>query len=212
MIPYLKNKNVVYFFVPAALALCALAARAGTTAPQTVLEIDPAQSRVAFTLDSVLHTVHGTFKLKHGVIRFDPATGAAGGEMVVDATSGESGNSSRDRKMHKSVLESARYSEIVFAPDRVEGKWSPQGTSQLSVHGLFTIHGVAHEMTLPFQVQSSPEQIVADTTFAVPYVKWGMKNPSTFILRVNEQVNISIHAVGHITSGSPGARLSRLTR
>ena len=91
------------------------------------LQIDPAQTKVEFTLADVLHTVHGTFVLKRGTIRFDPATGKASGELVVDAASGESGNGARDRRMHKDILESDRYPEIVFRPDRVEGQGGAAG-------------------------------------------------------------------------------------
>ena len=48
----------------------------------------------------------------------------------------------RDRKMHKEVLESERYPEISFRPDRVEGPVASQGKSSVKVHGMFRIHGV----------------------------------------------------------------------
>ena len=34
--------------------------------------------------------------------------------------------------------------------------------------------------------------------FAIPYVKWGLKNPSTFILRVDQSVDVEIKASGDI--------------
>ncbi|MFI5103739.1 MAG: hypothetical protein ACHP79_02340, partial [Terriglobales bacterium] len=54
-------------------------------AEQKTFELDPAQTKVAFTLGDVLHTVHGTFRLKRGTISLDDANGQAGGELVVDA-------------------------------------------------------------------------------------------------------------------------------
>jgi hypothetical protein len=33
------------------------------------------------------------------------------------------------------------------------------------------------------------------TTFSIPYVKWGMKNPSSFVLRVSDTVEIQAAAV-----------------
>ena len=89
------------------------------------------QAQVAFTLGDVLHTVHGTFALKRGNLRFDPETGKASGEIVVDAASGESGSAARDKRMHANILESARYPEIVFRPDRVEGKSRREGASDV---------------------------------------------------------------------------------
>lgn len=167
------------------------------------LVLDPAHTNVEFTLGDVLHTVHGTFKLKSGVIHFSPETGKASGSIVVDATSGNSGSGLRDRKMQKNVLESDRYPEIEFTPDSVIGKVPAEGTSQVQVHGVFGIHGAGHEMTLPFQVQVEAGQVTAATRFSVPYVKWGMKNPSTFLLKVNEAVDINIRATGRLSEDRP---------
>ena len=160
--------------------------------------LDPVRTTIEFTLGDVLHTVHGTFKLKSGTIHFDPGTGKASGSVVVDATSGSSGGGERDRRMHKNVLESDRYPEVVFTPDNLSGK--PFGdTAQVQVHGTFRIHGANHQITLPFEVQSTTSQVTAGTQFSVPYVDWGMKNPSTILLKVNKTVEISIHAVGRLS-------------
>jgi polyisoprenoid-binding protein YceI len=177
------------------LACAALLAASSIPAEDTVLQIDPSRTKVEFTLADVLHTVHGSFLLKRGDIRFDAATGKASGELVVDATSGDSGSGTRDRNMHKNVLESARYPEIVFRPDRVEGKVSPQGASKVALHGIFSIHGAQHDVTLPVEVEAADGQYTATIQFAVPYVQWGMKNPSTLFLRVSDKVEISIHTV-----------------
>jgi hypothetical protein len=70
------------------------------------------------------------------------------------------------------------------------------GTSTLQVHGIFSIHGSDHELTVPVRVEIFPDHWIADTHFTVPYVKWGIKNPSTFVLRVSESVEIDVHAAG----------------
>jgi len=177
------------------LACAALVAGAALSAQETALEIDPALTKVAFTLADVLHTVHGNFALKRGTIQFDPATGKASGELVVDAASGQSGSGARDKRMHQNILESARYPEIVFRPDRVQGKIEPQGTSQAQLHGIFLIHGSRHEIVMPVQVEAHGDRYTATAHFTIPYVQWGMKNPSTLILRVSDKVDIEIETV-----------------
>jgi polyisoprenoid-binding protein YceI len=172
-----------------------LAAASSIPAENTVLQIDPSRTKVEFTVADVLHTVHGNFLLKRGDIRFDAATGKASGELVVDAASGDSGSGARDRNMHNNVLESARYPEIVFRPDRVEGKVAPRGASKVALHGTFSIHGAEHDITLPVEVEAADGQYTATMAFAVPYVQWGMKNPSTLFLRVSDKVEINIHTV-----------------
>ena len=165
-------------------------------AEEFTLELDPARSVVHYSLGDVLHSVHGTFKLKRGTIRFDPDTGKVGGEVIVDVASGYSNSHARDRRMHKEVLQSDRFPEASFVPDKIEGKLSPEGDSKVGIHGLFKIHGEAHEVTLPSAVQIKGADVSATIHFSVPYVKWGMKNPSTFILRVADHVEIDLLAVG----------------
>jgi polyisoprenoid-binding protein YceI len=130
----------------------------------------------------------------------DPATGNASGELVVDAASGDSGSHARDRRMHANVLESGRYPEIVFRPDRVTGKVAPQGKSNVEVHGIFVIHGAEHEMTAPVEITAANGEYSATAHFAIPYVKWGMKNPSTLFLRVSENVEITVQMVSRRAS------------
>ena len=74
--------------------------------------------------------------------------GRQSGEIVFDATSGKTGNDSRDEKMHKDVIESGRFSEIAFRPDRADGTLAASGDSTLQVHGMFSIHGAEHEITI----------------------------------------------------------------
>lgn len=181
--------------VLAAVLLLAGAAVLGA-AEDTAFQLDPGQTSVNFTLADVLHTVRGSFKLKRGNLQFDPASGKITGEIVVDATSGDSGNGMRDRKMNKEVLESARYPEIAFRPDRLEGAVASQGKSSVLVHGIFSIHGTDREISIPAQVETSADHWTAIVHFTVPYEKWGMKNPSTLFLKVSDSVQIDLTAAG----------------
>lgn len=170
-------------------------------AQEQTFQVDPAQSTVKFTLGDVLHTVHGSFALKHGELQMQP-TGKLSGEFVVDATSGNSGSGMRDRKMNKEVLESARYPEIDFRPDRFDGEVAAQGKSSVMVHGIFTIHGTAREITVPAQVEKDGDHWTANVHFTVPYAKWGMKNPSTLFLKVSDTVEIDLSAAGSVTTST----------
>jgi polyisoprenoid-binding protein YceI len=185
----------------AVLALLAVAA-VSASALDTAFQMDPAQTTVKFTLGDVLHTVRGTFHLKSGSLQLEPASGKISGDIVVDAKSGESGSGMRDRKMHKEILESSRYPEITFRPDRIEGPVASQGRSAVKIHGMFNIHGVDHEITVPAEVEISPDHWTATVHFTVPYAKWGMKNPSTLFLKVNDSVEIDLAAAGNVAKAS----------
>jgi polyisoprenoid-binding protein YceI len=187
--------------IPAVLLLCAAVA----SAQPRRFDLDPEQTKVGFTLGDVLHTVHGNFHLKRGSIQFDDATGEASGELVVDALSGDSGNSSRDKKMHKENLESAKYTEIVFTPQHIKGTVAAEGKSQVTIDGMLALHGQSRPVSMTIDIQLQGGTGSADAAFVVPYEKWGVKNPSTFILRVSDKVDINVHAVGRL---APAAAVS----
>lgn len=178
-------------------------------AQQLSLQLDPARTTVKFTLGDVLHTVHGSFQLKSGSLQLDPATGKLSGQIVVDARSGDSGSNMRDRKMHREVLESDRFPEISFRPDRVDGTVASAGKSSVKVHGMFNIHGVDREISVPAEVEMSADHWSATVHFTVPYQKWGMKNPSTLFLRVNDSVEIDLAASGSLASARASAASSQ---
>jgi polyisoprenoid-binding protein YceI len=163
-----------------------------------VFTVDPAQSSLHWTLGSSLHTVHGTFALKRGSLQVDPATGKVSGEIVVDATSGKSGNDGRDRKMHKEVLESGQFSKIIFRPDNISGKLEPQGDSTIQIHGVFVLHGNEHELTVPVQATLSGDHWSGSAKFGIPFIEWGLKNPSTWLLKVDHSVSIDLELKGTV--------------
>lgn len=169
-------------------------------AQEIVLILDPTHCKVHYTVDSTLHTVHGTFNLKSGNVHFDPDSGKAGGEIMVFATSGDSGNSSRDEKMHKEVLESAKYPDAAFHPVQVEGKVMRTGASDLKLHGIILLHGQEHEIVVPVHAQLAADRWTGTANFEVPYIKWGMKDPSNWLLKVKPVVNVELEMAGSAKS------------
>lgn len=205
MLPFRRRAGIFLSsqWWPCAVVLACLGFTAGLVQAQEVrLQFEPSKTNIAFTLGDILHTVHGSFQLRRGDVEYNVVTKLVSGDLVVDATSGQSGNHSRDHKMHKEILESDHYPDISFRPDRVEGTVAPGTTSTVQVHGIFSVHGTDHELTMPVRVTIFPDHWTADTNFTIPYVKWGIKNPSTFVLRVSESVEIDVHATG---TNPPGA-------
>jgi polyisoprenoid-binding protein YceI len=180
------------------LLVACLASPRILSAAEIVFEVNTAQSHVAFTLPSLLHNTHGTFRVKRGRLRLEPTNGAVSGECVVDATSGNSGNRTRDHRMHREILESDRYPEIIFSPTQVRGSVDLQGESQVEVDGIFTIHGASHPLTAAAVVRMAGDGFTVSAHFLVPYIQWGMPDPSTFVLRVGKQVEIDFEASGRI--------------
>jgi polyisoprenoid-binding protein YceI len=159
---------------------------------EVTLNLDVAQSKLHWTLDSTLHTAHGTFNLKRGVVKFDPVTGSASGEFVAYATSGDSGNDSRDKKMHGEILESARYPEVIFRPTKIEGKVAVPGTSEVQLRGKFLLHGSEHDLTAPVHAELTSDHWKGSAKFSVPYIQWGLNSPNTFLLKAAPVVDIEL--------------------
>jgi polyisoprenoid-binding protein YceI len=193
----LRAWNLLFFV---AITACAWPetqeARVEIRPGEVTLHLDPAETKLQWTLGSTLHTIHGSFALKRGAVKFDPASGSANGEFAADAASGESGNESRDKKMHYEILESGRYSEVIFRPDRIKGKVLAQGSSDVEVHGTFLLHGSGHELTVPVKAELNGKSWKGSAKFSVPYVQWGLKSPNTFLLKADTTVGIELELSG----------------
>lgn len=168
-------------------------------AAERTVTLDPAKTKISFSLGAVMHTVHGTVELESGEVRFDPETGAASGRVVVDARSADTGNKGRDADMHAKVLESGKYPDFVLEPARIQGRLAPSGTSKVTLHGKLSIHGAAHEVAWPAEVTVEGGTVRVKASFTVPYVAWGMKDPSGFVLRVAKEVPVTVEAVGKLS-------------
>jgi polyisoprenoid-binding protein YceI len=200
-----KRRRLTIFLFISVVISCVAGCSPALWAQDMTLELDPTNTKVDFTLSDVLHTVHGTFALKSGLIHFNPSKGSASGSVVVDVKSGQSGNNSRDRKMHKDILQSEQYPDATFTPTKMSGPFSPQGSSQIQVDGTFRIHGSDHSITLIVPLQISGSTTNFKTQMVLPYVEWGMKNPSTFVLRVGDKVDLDIAASGHLVQDAQSA-------
>ena len=173
-------------------------------AQESIVQLDPAQTKIEYSLTGNFHTVHGKFALKSSTIRFDPSSGKISGAIIVDATSGDSGNNGRDKKMHREILESAKFPEIVFQPRQIAGTVAADGTSKVEVAGQFRLHGQDHDVTLPIELKADGRTVQITTHIDIPYVQWGLKNPSNFLLRVADKVAVDIQAEGRLQpAGNP---------
>ncbi len=192
-----RMRKTIFGFscIPVALAIIFSAAACAQTSPsRTTLHFAPAGTSIRWTLKGNLHVVHGTFQLKGGLVTFDPKTGAAQGEIIIETASGASGNDMRDRRMKNDVLESRKYPEAIFHPEKVTGVVRNGQSQMVSVEGMFTLHGADHPLTLQVQTTWSGDILSTKTSFVVPYVAWGMKDPSTLMLRVGKEVMVDVDA------------------
>ncbi len=185
---------VTALFCLAVLLAPSLTASAQAPPPQVNFTLAPSTTTIHWTLNTTVHLVHGTFKLTSGTFQLDTVTGNASGLITVDATSGESQSAARDSRMHKEVIESAKFPTITFRPTHIEGKFEPATTRTFKVDGIMNVHGQDHPMQLTVDVHPQGSGIAMTTKFAIPFVKWGMKDPSVFAFRTDKGVQLEIES------------------
>ena len=162
--------------------------------------VNPDACKVAFSLGGSGHHVDGSFHVQSGSIDFDRSAQTISGYVVVAAGSGNSGEPSRDKKMNSDVLDVTHFAEISFAPKSYQGTVAASGDSTIQVTGVFTLHGAPHDLTVPMQIHIDGSTLTTKTHFQVPYVQWGLKDPSIFVLKVAKVVDVDLTLEGSFSS------------
>jgi polyisoprenoid-binding protein YceI len=161
--------------------------------------VNPDSSKIAFSLGGNTHQVDGSFHAQSGSIDFDRSAQSISGSVVVAAGSGNSGDQGRDKKMNTDVLDVAHFAEVIFVPKSYQGTIAASGDSNVQVTGVFTLHGTPHDLTIPMQIHIDQATLTAKMHFTVPYVRWGLKDPSIFILKVAKEVDINLTLAGSLS-------------
>ena len=156
------------------------------------IHLPPESTTIDFTLKATMHTVHGTANLERADFTIDTKSGAASGEAVVVSGSADTDNDKRDKKMHGKVLLSATHPRIVIRAERVEGELRLDGASEITLVGTMELIGAEHPIRVPMTVSIDGDTASVEAKFSVPYVEWGLKDPSTFVLRVGKEVPVTV--------------------
>ena len=183
----------------AVLSLAVLLGPAAVAQLQT-FTVNPDASEVNMTLNTTHEVVNGTFHVHAGSIELDRRNSTMSGSVVVLAGSGKTGNGSRDKKMNKDILKVDQYSTISFAPKTYTGTLAASGDSGIQVSGVFTLLGTPHDLTIPMQIHMDGSKATAEAQFTIPYVKWGLKNPSFMFWKAENDVRIDLNLVGQISN------------
>ncbi len=164
------------------------------------LVLEPAATEIGFTLGARLHTVRGRFALASGEVRFDPETGAATGEIRVDARSGHTGIARRDRVMHEEVLDSPAHPLLVLRPERLEVTKRDADTLAGRLFGSFEVRGERHPLELAFDASRQGDRARVTVRFDVPWVAWGLPDPSNLVLSVEKTLAVEVSAGGTLAA------------
>jgi YceI-like domain len=183
----------------AVLALAVILGPAALAQHQT-FTVNPDASDVKMKLNTTHEVVNGTFHVQSGSINFDRTASNISGTVIVAAGSGKTGNDSRDKKMNKDILKVNQFATVSFAPKTYDGTIAASGDSTIQVSGVFTLLGTPHDLTIPMQIHIDGSKATAKGQFVVPYVHWGLKNPSFLIWKAENNVGIDLNLVGQISN------------
>ena len=184
------------FFIVPALALMFVSA---ALAQHQTFAVNPDASDVKMKLNTTHEVVNGTFHVQSGAIEFDRSARRISGIVVVAAGSGKTGNGSRDKKMNKDILKVDQFTTVSFAPKAYTGTIAASGDSTIQVSGVFTLLGTPHDVTIPIRIHMDGLKATAKGHLIVPYVQWGLKNPSFLIWKAEDNVDVDIDLVGEIS-------------
>ena len=67
-----------------------------------------------------------------------------------------------------------------------------------SIQPIYLQHPMALATTASYLHEIADGRFTASTEFEIPYVEWGLDDPSTFVLRVAKEVQVMIEAEGTI--------------
>jgi polyisoprenoid-binding protein YceI len=179
-------------------ALAAVLAPAAFAQHQTFV-VNPDASEVKIALQTTHELVNGAFHIQSGSIEFDRSTPKMLGSVIVLAGSGKTGNDSRDKKMNKDILKVEQYATVSFEPKTYTGAIAPSGESTIQATGIFTLLGTPHEITIPILVHLEGTAATAKAHFVVPYIQWGLKDPSFMFWKADKDVAIDLFLAGTIS-------------
>jgi hypothetical protein len=181
----------------AVIALAVILAPAALAQHQSFV-INPDGSEVRMKLNTTHEVVNGTFHIQSGLINFDRTGAHISGTVIVAAGSGKTGNDTRDKKMNQEILKVGQFATVSFAPRTYTGAIAASGDSTIQVTGVFTLLNTPHDLTIPMQIHIDGSKATAKAQFVVPYVQWGLKNPSFLIWKAENDVAIDLNLVGQI--------------
>jgi hypothetical protein len=183
------------FFIVLTLAVLVPAA----LAQHQVFAVNADTSQVKIKLNTTHEVVNGTFHIQSGSINFDRTTAQISGIVVVTAGSGKTGNDSRDKRMDKEILKVDQFTTVSFAPKAYNGNIAPSGDSTIQVSGVFTLLGTPHDITIPMLIHMDGMKATATAKFVIPYVQWGLKNPSFLFWKADNDVAIDLLLTGQLS-------------
>jgi hypothetical protein len=67
---------------------------------------------------------------------------------------------------------------------------------------MFSIHGADHALTAEVHANLAGDHWTGTGKFQVPYISWGIKDPSNFLLKVKPVVDVELELSGAVKNAN----------
>ena len=163
-------------------------------------ELDTERSEVRVVLGATLHTVEGVVPVGPATFVWDADEGSASGRVVIEAGALDTGIDARNEKMHERVLRSAEFPEIIFEATGFDLRQDGEQEMRFVLEGRLTVLGTRHAVELETHARRRGDgSWKARANVDVPYVEWGLEDPSLPLFSVDKYVIVEVKAVGRLT-------------
>jgi polyisoprenoid-binding protein YceI len=197
-----------------ALVLACVAHAAGPGRAPVTLPIDAEKSSLTFTIRRPGETIEGTAHTFTGEVVLDPADLSAASSVAlrVVASSLETGNGMRDRKMRGSHLEVERFPEIVFRSTSIQVGSEREGPApgptaggpgqergppvrKAIVEGVLSLHGVDRTIMVPASIRYDNGTLTAEGTVDLTYSDYSIAIPRFLWLVMDDDIKVRFRFV-----------------
>ena len=204
--------NRALIVLGAAFALIAFEAGAARAALMR-FKIDVDRSTISVTVAEPAAWIRGdatgTFKIIDGAVSFDRVniSRTAKARILIDASSYNSYNASRDRYVTEKSLEADKYPTIGFESSSVVGivmTNTNEGTA--IVTGYLTLHGESHAMTMSVHATLGADGVfTGDGEVKFNYEDFGVKVPAVMFhtLLAGDEATVRFHIVATAAAAIP---------
>lgn len=159
--------------------------------PQVGYRVDPAGAEAGFDVRATGHTVHGKTTGVSGEVHVidEPRGGKAlSGRIEIAAASLDTANGRRDQTMRTKCLAVDRFPSIVFVPERFVPAAAPPAAGPVpgTLSGMLTIRDITKPVVMTASLEPKGTHIVVAGTFDVPWLEFGIPDPSFFIVTLDK--------------------------
>lgn len=168
-----------------------------------VLRFGPADGDVGFEAHATLHSFEGHAGTFEGTLDTDGLTGT----LIVPVRTLSTGIGARDARMRGESLDAARFPDVRFVVDRIEGDTAivrgQAGSGTVTLVGALTVRDVSRPVRVMATVSREGAGLRLRGRHEVRWTDFGVPDPSVLVARLDPAVVVVFDVVARPAAPSP---------